>query len=161
MRKNEKFTAPFHANFFPSKQFDEIFAKKPWLRVKFRISTECVSLKIIFSWNQLFIKLFSKNVDLTKFLTRKCERISAILRERTLWILQNFCITTFWKISVKTISLVNSFLNNWFHEMIFKWYKNNVNSTQWSAKWKNKKKNPLICSLKKYFVKSTLYFSFI
>ena len=47
----------------------------------------------------------------------------------TLWILRNFCITTFWKISVKTISLVKSLLYNWFHEIIFKWYKNLVNST--------------------------------
>ena len=36
---------------------------------------------------------------------------------------------TFWKISVKTISLVKSLLYNWFHEIIFNWYKNLVNST--------------------------------
>ena len=30
---------------------------------------------------------------------------------------------------MKTISLVNSLVNNWFHEIIFKWYKNLVNST--------------------------------
>ena len=29
----------------------------------------------------------------------------------------------FWKISVKTTSLVKSLLQNWFHEIILKWYK--------------------------------------
>ena len=49
----------------------------------------------------------------------------------TLWSLWNFCITIFWKISVKTTSSVKSLLYNWFHEINFKWYKNFVNSTLW------------------------------
>ena len=49
----------------------------------------------------------------------------------TLWILRNFCITTFWKISVKTISLVKNLQCNLFDEIIFKWYKNLVNSIVW------------------------------
>ena len=42
-------------------------------------------------------------------------------------------ITTFGKISVKTIPLVKSLLYNWFHEIIFKWYKNFGNSTLWGS----------------------------
>ena len=47
----------------------------------------------------------------------------------TLWILRNFCITSFWKISVKTTFSVKSLLYNWFHEINFKWYNNFINST--------------------------------
>ena len=60
-----------------------------------------------YSRNLTFSQVTIHTVDLTKFLYHE----------------------TFWKISVKTISLVNSLLNNWFHEIIFKWYKNLVNST--------------------------------
>ena len=38
-----------------------------------------------------------------------------------------------WRISVKAISFVKSLICNWFHEIIFKWYKNLVNSTEWQC----------------------------
>ena len=67
-----------------------------------------------------------------------------------------FCITTFWKISVKTISLKKGLLYNWFHEIIFKWYVQNlVNSTMWSL-WSTVWKNEISLSLKKNSVKSTI-----
>ena len=40
-----------------------------------------------------------------------------------------FVSRLFEKISVKTMSLVKSLLYNWFHEIIFKWSNNLVNST--------------------------------
>ena len=66
----------------------------------------------------------------------------------TLWRLRNFCITIFWKNSVKTTSLVKNFTTKLisFHEIILKWYKNFVNSTLWCSTvqycgtvWKNEK----------------------
>ena len=43
--------------------------------------------------------------------------------------MRNFCITDFWKNSVKTISLVKSFSVKSISRKILKWYKNFTNST--------------------------------
>jgi len=65
---------------------------------------------------------------LSRNFCQKCVRENSRNFYTTLWILRNFCITIFWKISVKTTSLVKRLLQNWFHEIILKWYKNFVNS---------------------------------
>ena len=83
-----------------------------------------------YSWNQLFSNYFVKLLLSRNFCHKSLkENFHNFKVGITLWILWNFCITTFWKISVKTISLVKSLLYNWFHEIIFKWYKKFVNST--------------------------------
>ena len=84
-------------------------------------------------------KIVNNTFRSSKFKARLQSKILLCLKKNkkeiqsrsTLWSLRNFCITIFWKISVKTTSSVKSLLYNWFHEMNFKWYKNFVNSTLW------------------------------
>ena len=109
--------------------FDEIFFSET------QFHTYCGKTRNYLSFffrqiNSLVTYLHSKTVTFTEFLAK----ISWKQKLYTLWILRNFCITTFWKISVKTISLVTNLLYNWFHEIIIKWYKNFANSTLWKMK---------------------------
>ena len=63
-----------------------------------------------FTSNQFIVKFFSKTLIWRNF----CDKTVAVKFRnfqcaRTLWSLRNLCITIFWKISMKTTSLVKSF----------------------------------------------------